>query len=169
MLNDCLKVWIMKTLSQNIYLWKIMYTVEGPWLIKVFVSISFTSSQASSGNCLALAVHVERLVGLWPCVRVSDKIPSQKLWVRNCTCILSFLTSSSSAGFYWAPIRVYTQEMLVWSLGHEDPLEKDMATHSSVLAWRIPWTEEPGGLQSMGLQRVGHDWFMTEHTYTWSL
>ena len=43
------------------------------------------------------------------------------------------------------------------SLGREDPLEEGMATHSSVLAWRIPWTEEPGGLQSMGLQRVGHD------------
>ena len=39
----------------------------------------------------------------------------------------------------------------------EDPLEKEMATHSSILAWRISWTEEPGGLQSMGLQRVGHD------------
>ena len=42
----------------------------------------------------------------------------------------------------------------VRSLGQEDPLEKEMATHSSILAWRIPWTEEPGGLQSMGLQRV---------------
>ena len=50
------------------------------------------------------------------------------------------------------------QETWVWSLGQEDPLEKGMATHSSILAWRIPWTEEPGGLQSMGLQRVGHDW-----------
>ena len=45
----------------------------------------------------------------------------------------------------------------VRSLGREDPLEKEMATHSSTLAWRIPWTEEPGGLQSMGSQRVGHD------------
>ena len=43
------------------------------------------------------------------------------------------------------------------SLGQEDPLEKDMATHSGVLVWRIPWTEEPGGLQSMGSQRVGDD------------
>ena len=51
-----------------------------------------------------------------------------------------------------------TQEMQVWSLGQEDPLEKGMATHSSILAWRIPWTEEPGGLQSMGSQRVVHDW-----------
>ena len=47
------------------------------------------------------------------------------------------------------------QETQVQSLGWEDPLEKGMATHSSILAWRIPWTEEPGGLQSMGLQRVG--------------
>ena len=45
----------------------------------------------------------------------------------------------------------------VESLGREDPLEKEMATHSSILAWRIPWMEEPGGLQSMGLQRVGYD------------
>ena len=50
------------------------------------------------------------------------------------------------------------QETRVWSLGREDPLEKEMATHSSTLAWRIPWTEEPSGLQSMELQRVGHDW-----------
>jgi len=49
------------------------------------------------------------------------------------------------------------QETWIWTLGWEDPLEKEMATHSSIPAWRIPWTEEPGGLQSMGLQRVGHD------------
>ena len=47
------------------------------------------------------------------------------------------------------------QEAQVQSLDQEDPLEKEMATHSSILAWRIPWTEEPGRLQSMGLQRVG--------------
>ena len=46
------------------------------------------------------------------------------------------------------------QETQVWSLGQKDPLEEEMATHSSVLAWKIPWTEEPGGLQSMELQRV---------------
>ena len=49
------------------------------------------------------------------------------------------------------------QETWVQSLGQEDPLEKEMATHSSTLAWRIPWREEPGRLQSMGLQRVRHD------------
>ena len=49
-------------------------------------------------------------------------------------------------------------ETRVQSLGREDPLEKEMATHSSILAWKIPWTEEPGRLQSMGSQRVGQDW-----------
>ena len=49
------------------------------------------------------------------------------------------------------------QETWVRSLGWEDPLEEEMATHSSILAWEIPWTEEPGGLHSMGSQRVGHD------------
>ena len=49
------------------------------------------------------------------------------------------------------------RETWVRSLGREDPLEEEMATHSSTLAWRIPWREEPGGLQSMGSQRVGHD------------
>ena len=49
------------------------------------------------------------------------------------------------------------QETWVQFLGQEDPLEKEMATHSSILAWRIPWMEEPGGLQSMGSQRVRYD------------
>ena len=49
------------------------------------------------------------------------------------------------------------QETQVWSLGREDPLEKEMVTHSSILAWRIPWTEKPGRLQSLGSLRVGHD------------
>ena len=66
--------------------------------------------------------------------------------------------------FSWASLAVQMvnnrpamQETWVRSLGWEDPLEKEMATHSRTLAWEIPWTEEPGGLQSMGLQRVGHD------------
>ena len=58
------------------------------------------------------------------------------------------------------------QEMWVQSLGWEDPLEKVMATHSSILAWTIPWTEEPGGLYSIELQRVGHDSAATTHRIT---
>ena len=55
----------------------------------------------------------------------------------------------------------------VQSLGQEDPLERGLATHSSILAWRIPWTEKPGGPQSSGLQRVGHD--SATNTFTFSL
>ena len=55
------------------------------------------------------------------------------------------------------------QETWVWFLGWQDPLEKEMATHSSVLAWRIPGMEEPGGLQSTGSQRIGHNWATSLH------
>ena len=62
------------------------------------------------------------------------------------------------------------RETWVRSLGWEDPLEKGMATHSSILAWRIPWSEKPGRLQSMGSQRVGHNWVTLSlsltHTHT---
>ena len=74
-------------------------------------------------------------------------------------------STSLPGGFPWWPSLVAQrikhlpamQETRVQSLGWEDPLEKEMATHSSILAWRIPWTEEPGGLQSTGSQRVGQD------------
>ena len=74
-------------------------------------------------------------------------------------------TSEHHFASTWAPLvtqRVKrlstTQETWVQSLGWEDLLEKEMATHSSTLAWKIPWTEEPGGLQSTGLQSIGHNW-----------
>ena len=60
------------------------------------------------------------------------------------------------------------RETWVWSLAWEDPLEEGMATHSSVLAWRSPWTEEPGGLQSMELQRLRHDWVTKHSTSQWA-
>ena len=59
------------------------------------------------------------------------------------------------------------REIRVRSLGQEDPLEKEMATHSSTLAWRITWREEPGRLQSMGSQRVGHNWATSLHFTSW--
>ena len=58
------------------------------------------------------------------------------------------------------------QETWVQSLGREDPLEKEMATHSSIRTWRIPWTVEPRSLQSMGSRTVGHDWAANTHTHT---
>ena len=57
------------------------------------------------------------------------------------------------------------QETQVWSLGWEDTLEKGMAIHSSILVWIIPWIEKPGGLQSKGSQRVGHDWTTNTSTF----
>ena len=63
------------------------------------------------------------------------------------------------------PAKAGDSETQVQSLGWEDPLEKETTTHSSILAWRIPWTKEPGGLQSMGSQRVAHD---LVHTHTHS-
>ena len=62
------------------------------------------------------------------------------------------------------PARRGVQKILVWSLGWEDPLEEEMATQSNTLDWKTSWTEEPGGLQSKGSQRVGHDW-VTEYTH----
>ena len=73
---------------------------------------------------------------------------------RRCTTLLIIGTSLVAQLIKCLPAM---QEMWVRSLGQEDPLEKEMATHSSTLAWKIPWMEEPGRLQSMGLQRVGHD------------
>ena len=58
------------------------------------------------------------------------------------------------------------KRFLVWSLGQEHPLAEGMATHSSILTWRIPWTEEPGGLQSIESPRVTHDWSDSAHTHT---
>ena len=78
---------------------------------------------------------------------------------------------------HWAPLMAQRRmnlpamwETQVQSLGQEDPMEKGVATHSSIPAWRIPWTEEPGGLQFMGLQKAGHNWktntFTFIHTYS---
>ena len=84
------------------------------------------------------------------------------LCVCVCVCVCVFICVFSSRQFslvaQMAKHLPEMQEIRVWSMGQKDPLERGMATHSSHLAWRIPWTEEPGGLKSVGLQRVGHDW-----------
>ena len=77
--------------------------------------------------------------------------------------ILGFLASSVES------ISVpYIQVHWLKSMGWEDPLEKGMAIHSSIPAWRIPWTEEPGGIRFMGSQRVGHDWSNSAHRHDWN-
>ena len=71
--------------------------------------------------------------------------------------VFMFVGFLGGSGIKNSPALLETPEGRVRSLGQEDPLEEGMATHSGFLAWRIPWTEEPGGLQLMGLKRVRHD------------
>ena len=85
-----------------------------------------------------------------------------------CKCSLGHLGWKDYSGLHLMaqqvknpPAMWETQETRVQSLGQEDPLNEEMATHSSILAWKIPWTEESGGLQSTGSQRAGHDWAHT--------
>ena len=80
---------------------------------------------------------------------------------------ITFVHSNCGASWVaqWSRVHLPVQETWVRSLGQEDPLEKEMATHSSILAWRIPWTEEPGELQSMGSQKVRHN-SHTQHIHT---
>ena len=94
---------------------------------------NYSRQLSSTGHC-----------SVWKFHSLANYIPLQ--------CIFASLVAQRLK--HLPPMRVTR----VWSLGREDPLEKEMATHSSILAWRIPWTEESGRLQSTGSQRVGHDW-----------
>ena len=96
-----------------------------------------------------------RFLQIYNIVLVSDIQHSDSdIYVYVCVCRIN----GSSLLAQTAKNPRAKQETWVRSLGWEDPLEKEMATHSSVLAWRSPWTEEPGRLQSRGSQRVRHDW-----------
>ena len=81
--------------------------------------------------------------------------------------VFIFFPTSSWLAIKWLRSLPAMQKTQVQSVGQEDPLEKGMATHSSILAWEIPWTEELGGLQFMGLQRGRHDWATNIHISFW--
>ena len=86
-------------------------------------------------------------------------VPANGLWVEViCVPLGQSMGFPGSSAVKNLPAMEEPQEIRVWSLGQKDPLEEEMAIHSSILVWRIPWTEEPGRLQSIGSQRVGHDW-----------
>ena len=113
--------------------------------------------------------------GFWGCVWIKLERMTLPLWLFvvvlalvsiNMTC--SELSFSGSSVLKNLPVMQETQGTWLWSLSLEDPLEEGMTTHSSILAWRIPWTEEPEGLWSIGSQRVGHDWSDWAHVYTYS-
>ena len=91
---------------------------------------------------------------------------AKKLYRTKNHCVPVQLGASLTAQWVKNPPAMQeTEKMQVQFLGREDPLEEGMATHSRILAWRIPWTEEPGGLQPKGSQRVGHDW-VSKHPWT---
>ena len=106
-------------------------SVEALWMGHGLQSLQLFTLLPSLGDCVAVTV------------------------LRNVICTLTPWASQVAEG--WR-IHLPTQEMQVRSLDQEDPLEEEMATHSGILPWEIPQTEEPGGLQSMGSQRVRHDW-----------
>ena len=106
---------------------------------------------------------------------IADNALINTLWQWDYTCLLTYIYQACP--FLILPNMMASlvahmvkglpgmQETWVWSLGQEDPLEKEMATHSSILAWRILWTDEPGRLQSMGSQRVRQDWATNTFTF----
>ena len=99
---------------------------------------------------------IQLLTAMWPSGGI---IPQNSLTLSG-NSSLRFRGGSDSKESVWM------QETWVQSLGQKATLEKGIAAHSTILAWRIPWTEEPGGLQSMGSQRVGHKWAVNFHTFS---
>ena len=93
-------------------------------------------------------------------------LPASEPLLRVWPCLEGF-PSSSGGKASACNAEDWVQSLIRKVPGREGPLEKEMATHSSILAWRIPWTEEPGGLESMGSWRVGHDWATNTHTLPW--
>ena len=102
------------------------------------------------------------------------------IYIHTCICTFTNIHTHKNTMEYYSAIKnsCLMAQMVkslsamhgtqVQSLGQEDPLEKGMLTHSSILAWRIPWTEEPGRLQSLGSQRVGHNWTSKTHKKEWT-
>ena len=128
--------------------WNVAYYVPSPW--------NFPDLNTGMGYHFLLQ-------GIFPTQGSNSHLLCLMHWLSH---FRLFATRGSRTGLY-SPTSLVAltvkrlpamQETWVQSLGQEDPLEKEMATHSSILAWKVPWTEEPSRLQSMGLQRVRHDW-----------
>ena len=130
-------------------------------LLKVFLNDKYHKSHSPQRN---LAEHL----GQWPrrqwCLSLGSRVPLTHLYSLSWADEAGAQEEAPSlqTGFPVAQwIHLPMQEAQLPSLGWEEPLEEEMATHCSILAWRIPWTEESGGLQSMGSQRVTHNWECT--------
>ena len=113
------------------------------------VAISYFRGSSGPRDQINISYLLYRQAGSLPLA--PPGIKSSQIYWANSAQVYVWLT-------LWLKHLPTMQETQVRSLGREDPLEKEMATHSSILAWRIPWREEPGRLQSTGSQRAGHDW-----------
>ena len=128
------------------------YTIHGVLQARIPEWVAFPFSRGSSQPRDRTQVsHIAgRFFTSWATREAHDKEEEKYFCLWTCTFGASLVTQTvKNLPAVW--------ETWVWSLGREDPLEKEMATHSGIPAWRVPWTEEPGGLQPMGLQRVGCD------------
>ena len=141
----------------------------GLWVCVFVITVQVKATQSCPTLCDPMDDTVHWIlqakilqVGKIPCRR--ERLPTLVFWPREFHGLYC-PWGSQRVRHAWATFTAQTVKCLpamwetrVWSLGREDPLEKEMATHSSIHVWKIPWTEEPGRLQSMGSQRVGHDW-----------
>ena len=132
-----------------------VYTVNtAPWRTLVFFMLYFPLSFYP-----ALSSPLQKSVHLGDTCCFSSLRCTMLSFTSDSACIVASLVAQTVENLPIMP------ETRVQSLGWKDTLEKGKATHSSILAWRIPWTEEPGELQSMGSQRVGHSWATNTFTF----
>ena len=145
-LHFCIQDFSLEIQMENVWVhgWIHFY-----YTVLVYVSFSYT-------NFLLYWKHFPQVI-----------VPFVTVLLRCNWPIISHIWASQMAQWVKNPSAMQeTQEVWVWPLGWEDHLEKEMATHSSIFAWRTPWTEEPGGLQCTGSQRVRHNWCDWAHMYT---
>ena len=141
--------------------WEFFMFVSDTWFAR-FLSwpLSLVVSSSSQGAS-------ERRFLILTAFSVSISFHGSHLWCQILKSLYLTLGFSGGSVVKNLPVMQESQETQVLSLGQEDPLKEEMATHSSIFAWRILWTEKPGGLHSIGLQRVGHDWSDLARMHNW--
>ena len=138
-------------------------------MTKQWHEISTIISQWNRDQCARLPCLPE---GVWEvcCTGIAGLDSGVSLYSLSTFTVKSTSTlTADSLVAQWLKRLPPMRETWVRSLGQKDPLEKEMAIHSSILAWRIPWTEKPSRLQSMGSQRVGHDWATSPSPSEWEV
>ena len=140
---DCLFFSFFRLLLNVFYIFPILFSRF--WIIFIIITLnSFSGELPSSSSfiCCCQFLLSSFICSIFLCLFILSNL----LYLRS-SLVAQMVKHLSTMWETW-----------VWSLGQEDPLEKEMGIHSSTIAWKIPWTEEPGWLQSMGSQRVRHDW-----------